>query len=71
MRLSFGGGGDDDRRPKVDVRALQAELGVLVKEVEGLEAELLDMEPGDPRIPGIKGQITRKKERMAAIRSQL
>lgn len=71
MRMSFGGGGDDDRRPKVDLKALQAELGVLVKEVEGLEAQLLDMDPGDPRIPGIKGLISKKKERMVAIRSQL
>lgn len=71
MRMSVGGGGDDDRRPKFDVRELQAELGALVKEVEGLEAEHLGMAPGDPRIPGIKGLISKKKERMAAIRSQI
>lgn len=71
MRLSSGGGSDDSRRPKVDLKALQAELGVLVKEVEGLEAQLLDMDPEDPRIPGIKGLITKKKERMTSIRSQL
>lgn len=60
-------------RKKANLEALESEMNELIEEVKGLEAELgelLRLDPRDPKIPGIHASITKKNERIGAIRSQ-